>query len=686
MQELTTAERDLAEEVMPESAQAVSRQVRRALERRFPKPTAQDVLEAKERLDQLWREWIYGTDEPRDEDGHLLLHPTYGIPGALRIRAMRYHMDRMPRKWERLLNIPYRFRSNLTSSEIDRAVALATRNVPRIEIKASSRDPRAQDSADQESRWGQFLIPALERQANEPLLRMFADGTFEGGHAVWEVYLTDAYDGIEPKREGETDEEYALRTDDEILALAEQFRLPIGVRVPDPLSVRIERDDYGVSRGMVVEHKPYRQVYSALRDRLGHDKVTELQLPEPGTPGWPEGMGFDPQFGSPNGDVDTIRMYDRYWYVYMVGGEIIECAPHGFPGVPLIPAYGNTTSSANLAQRIQGVAWGMVEQEQAINDQITTELDVSMTYDRPAPVVQKDKDAPGDPADGPSTIDLSDPRKAPRLRPGERIVDAYAEFSRRPPPHLLQMMMQIRERNGMNPIAQGESPGSDPSGFAINSLQAASQMRYEILLDNLARSIGMLIDFIRRSVKYGPIADTVMVPVETKDGLVEFLGLGPDDISDMPTVVTLDPMNDVNRLAIRQSLIAGNQAGYIDRKTVQKQGFGVEDTEAMDNQIAVDAADTSLLALALDDARMRIGMRQPQPQLVDGKGNPISSNQRQAGDQDEMERLGGVPTEPRGTGRLEREAGTPPAVATSDRANAARSRGGQQPASQGVPE
>lgn len=681
--DLSTADEALAREVMPEEVAAVERADQRAIRRRFPKPNEMDILEAKQRLEELWREWRFGSEEPAVEDGTSLFFPKNGIPGAVRVRAMRYHRDRMPKKWEELLNVPYRYRSNLTASEIDRAVALATRNVPKIEIKASGREPSAQDRADAETRWAQFLIPALERQANEPLLRMFADATFESGHGAFEVYLTDSYDNIEPRREGESHEDWLERTDDTIRALAERHRLPIGVRVPDPLSVLIERDDYGVSCGMIVEKKPYRQIFSELKERLGDKRIEELMLPRPGTPGWPS--GYDANSGSPSGEAETIRFYNRYWYAYMVAGKIVDGPhPHGLPGVPLITAYGNTTSSANLAERLQGVVWGMVEQEQAINDWITTEIDVAMTYGRPAPVVTRHPEAPVDPTDGPGSVDLSNPRKAPRLRPGERVDDAYGNFQHRIPPHVLNVMMSIRERNGMSPVSQGESPGSDPSGFAINSLQAAGQMRYEIWLDNLGRSIGMLIDFIRRCVKDGPIMDTVMVPVETKEGLMDFLGLGPEDISDMPSVVTLDPMNDVNRLAIRQSLIAGNQAGYIDRAEVQKKGFGVEDVEAMDNRIALDTAKVSLIGMALEEAK-RMVLPQADSGLVGPDGQPISSGGRRAGDQAELERLGGVPSTPRGTGRMQREAGNPPAVAQSNRANAARSRGGQQPPSQGAP-
>ena len=683
MNNLTAEERELAEDVMPEAVKDADRAVARKKRREYPKPTQMDLANTKERLEAIWHDWRYGTTSVFNEDGVQDSTVADGIPGLYRIRAMRYHRDQMPAKWRELLNIPTRVRSNLTALEIERTVALATRNAPKVEIKASSKAPDGRERADKETRWAQFLLAALERQAGEALVRMFADALFEGGMAVFEVYLTDAYDDLR-RGEDESEEDYLARSDADIMERAEQGALPVGVRVPDPIGVLVGRDDRGTSELIISERKPYREVFQDLQDRLSQDTIAELRLPKPGDTGWPSDGGFSPTAGTPGGDVDTDRYYNRYWYVYSVGGKIIECKPHGFPDVvPAIASWGNVTSSSNLAEKIQGIAWGMVEQEQAINDRFTFDQNFDFTYGQPKPVIETDKDAPGR-GTGPRTVDLTRPGHAPVLEPGERIRDAYGDFRSRMSPQFIDGIMALRQANGINPIASGEGPGSDPSGFAINSLQASAQMRYEILFDNLGRAIGMLIDLIRKAVKYGPIDDQVFVPVETKDGLVEFLGLGPDDISNMPANAYIDPMNDVNRLATRQSLIAGNQAGYTPKWVVQRDGFGADDPEAWDNDMALEVAESQMLLQAIEEAKARVAAARP-PQLVgpDGK-TPIGSGARKAGDKDEMEALGGIPTEPRSgggeAGRMSREAGNPD-LANSGRANAARARGGQAPAS-----
>ncbi len=684
MNEPTAEELELAADVSPEAVRDIERAQARQRRRDFPKPTEQDILELKEDLEGIWHEWRYGAATDTDGDRPDFT-PTEGIPGALRIRAMRYHRDRMPAKWLRVMRMPYRWRGHRIANECERIVALATRNNPKIEIKPSKNDPDALDAADRETRWAQSLIPSLERQASQALIRQFSDAVVESGMGVFEVFLTDAYDDIDiERRDGETDEDYAQRTNEELVGATAERGLPVGVRVIDPLTALPRFDDKGLSEIIIVERMPYRHVYRALRDTLSDETLTELSFPKPGDTAWPALAGFDARYGTPNGEVETIRHYNRHWYTYMVAGKIIDIRPHGWPKVPVIVAAGNTSGSKVLSERFQGVVWGMVEQEQALNDYITRSLDIEMTYGPPKTVVETAENAQLRSPNQPQTIDLSDPNVAVELMPGQRIADAFAGFRNRLNSPVLGVMVDISQQSGLSPIASGESPGSDPSGFAVNTLQASSQMRYEILFDNIGRGVGMLIDLIRQGVKHGPIADDVFVPVETKDGLVEYLGLGPDDISSMPSSVYIDPMNDVNRLANRQSLIAGNQAGYVPRRIVQTQGYGAEDPEAWDNLIAIETADMQMLGLAIEQAKMRT-IPQARPQLVGPNGEPITSGRR-AGDDDELERLGGIPFAPRGeAGRMGREAGNP-VVNREEQAFRARARGGQQPAWQGTPQ
>lgn len=672
---ITDEEREELREEFAGEIRTIDRRERAALDRLYPKPDEQDILQLFDDLREEWRGWRWGSELDAGEDETGAQRKVQGLPGVMRIRAMRYHRDEMPQKWFERLNVPYRFRSNLTANELARTVALATRNPPRVVIPASSDDPRDADAADRERRAMQALLPALERQAGKPLLRINADGLFEGGLSVFEVFLRDVYDDLELEQyDDEDDESYMRRTDEEMLRATKRKGLPIGVRVSDPVAVYADFDDHGLCALLVVEHRTHRRVYNSLARKLSFDKLEALQLPKPG-----EGAAVPEEYrlASPGGNaLRCIRYLDRRWYAYMVGGRMAECQEHGFSRVPAVVTFGDVTSSSVVAEGIQGVVAGMVEQEQAINDYITTRLDIAHTFGRPKPVIERSETAPD--SNMPATVDLSKPEQAVRLGRGESIKDAYQQFGDRMSDPLLATMMGIRGTSGLNPISAGESPGADPSGFAINSLQAANQMRYEILLDNFGAGIGELIDLIREAIKDGPLGDRIFVPVELGEGEWDYVGLGPDDISDMPCQVTIDPMNDVNRLAIRESLMVANQRGYIPRRVVQEQGFGADNPRAWDNEIAEDEADRNFLGMAFEEAKRRVygdaappGPGGEQPVIYDQHGNPIQSGGG-----------GGAPSAETGA---EAVPPRPSSVGPEAARASARARGGQQPVNQGVP-
>lgn len=669
-------------------------------DRLYPKPDEQDIIALRSALEGIWDEWRYGTMNNAATDPDTLIgtassidstNPHRGVPGLVRTRQMRYHRDTQPAKYARYMNSAYRWFSNFVQTEINRSVALATRNAPKISVPPGNRDPDAKDRSDKESRWAQYLWPTLERQSGQPHRRMLADALFEGGLSGIEVFLTDGYDEVDvAKKPEEDDAAYMARTDD-ALQQASARRLPIGIRVPDALTILPEFDDFGLCRLLIIEDKPYRTVYADLTKKLKPEDLEKLTLPTPGTPGWPQDY-YSQGWGTPAGNVTTIRYLDRRWYGFIVGGKWQDGpVEHHMPGIPFICGFGNVTSSDRIAERYQGVAWPMVEQEQIINDVMSQTTDIYFTYGRPKPYVETMIGGDlRDPATGPQTVKLGNVDEAPELGLGQRLRDAFEGFGPRIPTQMLNIMLQIRQASGMSPVSAGVSPGSDPSGFAVNTLQAADQMQYEILIDNYGDIIGRTTDFIRNCIKYGPISDKVFVPVMNQNGEVEYLGLGPDEITDMPCTVVVDPQNDVNRLATRQSLIAGNQAGYIPRSTVQQQGFGIDDTDMADNEIADDVADQQLLGMALDEAKRQIAMQiapppPPPSGLVGPDGNPISSTGSQAGDANELRTLGGMPREDRGTGRMARsDGGQPDAVTSSNQANAGRATGGQAPANQGA--
>ena len=186
---LTQAELDAIKEFDPESAARLQRGRKAALDNELPEPTEDDINRLRIRLDSFFHDWIHGdggqNSATEDADGATDPAPI-GVPGLMRIRAMRYHKDQMPQKYRELLAAPYRFRSNLTANEIDRTVALATRNMPKIGIAAAGREPEDRRKSQSETRWANMLLPSLERAAGEPLLYPFADALFGSTFAtIW---------------------------------------------------------------------------------------------------------------------------------------------------------------------------------------------------------------------------------------------------------------------------------------------------------------------------------------------------------------------------------------------------------------------------------------------------------------------------------------------------------------------
>jgi hypothetical protein len=683
-------ERRELEDFDPEAAEELAAKQKAMLDAEWPKPEEQDIRKAKERLETLWHDFRYGEDGKTDENGEAVDEGDHGDAGLARIRQMRHHRDAMPPKWAKQLDIPYRFRSNLTANEIERTVALATRNRPNMKISPMADDAEARAKAEKEARWANELLPALER--HKPFVRVFADSLFESGRACWEIYSTGAFDEIdfEDEEDDEPEREFNDRKDRELQNVAARGRYPVGVRVPDMMSTYYEEDDDGVTISMVIEMKRYKQIYEKVKAKVGTEKFERLDLPDPGDSGVPvtsAGMSF----GSGGQEVETIRYYDRRWYVWEVGGKIIECIEHGMPGNPIIPAWGVSTSSSKHNEQARGVVGGTIEMEQALNDLITTEIDIGIVFGRPKAAIETPIEGSlRDDSGKPSRVDFSS-NGTPELMPGQKVVDAFKDFKSRIDVQLTGTIMQIREQSSLNPVASGESPGSDPAGYTVNALSAAAQMKYEILLDNFAKSIGLVVDFIRNMVKYGPIEEKVYLLVDGSEDAVEFLALGPEDVSDVPTKVVINPLNDINRLAIRQSLIDGNKQRFVPRSIVQSDGFGAEDPDAWDDEINEDYAIEQFRGIAFEQARMELAMEASTPAppsgsgLVDPRGNPLSSGGG-GGAGDGSDDAGAEPADPNApsVGLDQSEASQSSSAGGSSVAS--RARGGQRPRNQGIPQ
>lgn len=553
-------------------------------------------------------------------------------------RELRFMKDELPEKYKRASKDGRRFRTRLSDNEVLRTASIQCRNDYKVKVPAAGASEKALQQSQKQSRWCQQLRQALERKAGKPLRRIFVDNQHGDGIGAIEFFLTDAYDrlGLEQRGEEESNRDYLKRTEEQL----KRAGMPFGIRPIDKLALFYQEDEDGVSRAVIVERK--------LRDDwMAEDRLRKLRksrqrnvdedgnpIPDPHVAGAP----VDAASSESTGDtVECIRYYDRRWYAYMVEGKLIDCDEHQLPDCPIILIPGIPTGSPNKSEALQGVTWGMYEMERFLNDILTREWDNAFRFQNPKVVITTPQDGTlmyeDEARTRPTVLKLDDPEIA-QLNPGQQIQNITQGWQSYDTSKVVGVALQMFERSGLNPIASGESPGADPAGYTVNSLQGAAQNLYEVLLDNEARAWEKLCDLARLTVR-DTLNETVYLSVpmaDNKEGGTEWLALSPDDVDETPTVVYIDPLSDANRLSIRQSLMEGNAKGYIPREMVQREGFGIEDPRAADKEIAIDAVKMQLLGMAVQEAMMRVQIAQ-QPQmspLVDQNGQPMPASNPQA--------------------------------------------------------
>lgn len=591
------------------------------------------------------------------------------------MRDIRYMRDQLPEKIAKDQSIGKRIHTRLSHNEGLSLAALATRNWPKGTIAPLGEGPQAVARAEKQTRWINRLIPTFQRQAGgDRLWRKFADKVMNDGMAAMEMHYCggDAYDDpdqfkareVYDAEMGEYREEKPAETKRRTEEKLMTAQMPIGLRIIDPLSLYfVPWGDHGIPKLLIVEKKNYNDVCDALRDKLGDTKYQELKLPKAGDHGWPvraggggqntgivgQWGGFDSYTGPDSqGDVETIRYYDDDWYCYIVDGKIVEGpVAHRMPSLPVHVCLGQVTGSPNLSEMAQGITWGLADLEVALNDVISVDVDNAFLNRRGKRMVIEQDKTDGIPVTSANaSIEMKDADTAKRLNPGEKL-NVVELFSAEPNDGIVDRLLQIYGRGTQNPIARGQVPGANTPGYVMNSATAATNSLYESALDNLADSAAWMADMARQCVKV-TVKEKVYQSVPTKGGGkgTEILGLGPDDITDVPSEFSIDPLDDVNRAAIQQGLRQGNKEGFVPREVVQIEGFGAEDPQLWDDMITEDAAKQSLAAMTVQVALQRIAaieQARQQPQLVGPDGvTPISSGQQTNG-----VGAGGAPAQPR---------------------------------------
>lgn len=571
------------------------------LDKHFPKPESGDVLAVYTHLQTRFDSFHNGVGTEVIGASSTTGQGTSGgndqIAGVRGVRDMRYHRDELAPKWQKDLQGTTRIRSNLTNSEIKNARGVLNRNDIKVTIKPAGSAAGKLQKAAKETRACNALPFALEKQSGWPLIQIGDDALAESSFMAHEIFLTDAYedisfdrqtvtdvgdDGDEVERE-ETDDEYDDRIDGDLISCG----LPFGMRVLDPLSVVVDWDKYGVCQAIITELKPYAIVYDHAREKMTSAEWQKAQLPKPYT----EGASIMYPDAGASGYCLTRRYYDRRWMFYEVAGQQIECEEHGMPGVPVIPGMGWVTSSPSYGEKFQGVTWGMGPLERALNDRLTLDFDSDITYAKPLPYVETDVGGSliYDIATGKSAV--LDLRKGVlQLNAGQHLKDATAGFKIQRTEGI-DIIMGLFTRSGMNPVAQGESPGTDASGYAINSLQGSALEPYKPIIMGKKRLWEQTVDFIRLLIR-DVIREKVWLTAPMDDGKtggVEWMAISPDDITEIPCVVEIDPLSEQNRAAVAAVLSKGVAEGAVPLAELQRRGYGAESVEEWNRQIDLDA-------------------------------------------------------------------------------------------------
>lgn len=570
----------------------VERAARAKLDRDYPKPDAAYVMEWQRELETrfqpYWGGRSSGTTDTDDRSTE-----TVGGDSLQAIRDMRYGRDQLPAKLRRVKTYAERIRTGLSHNEIDRVVSLMGRNPLKVEVPAASSHQDATDRAQRQTRFCTKLPMILDKQAPFPVIQRVDDAMVEAGLVGIEFFLTGAYDDISDTRDTETESQ--KQYNDRLSIERRKRKLPFGIRYVDPASLMFEIEGDEVGMVLIVEKKRWRHVKRVV-NRLHDSRMRRLEsgedidpdlMPNPGDRGYSNYI-YD---GKDTGDVITCRYYDKRWYCYVVNGVLVDIGEHGFPMLPVGLGMSRLTSAPDYSEMFQGITWGRTGIEQALNDWATMEQDKRLTFGRPKPIATSVGNNPALAAftEGlqPKSVDLSGDDLIV-LPPGYGLANAFQNFASDSNDPLGQFLLSVWERGGMSGVLQGDSPGADPSGYLMNSLQGAANAKYEGLLDNKGRLWEWVVDMARFTIR-----DLIGEPVEiavpgtdnAKGGKVTWLSLGPDDIDDTPCTVYIDPMTDTNRMAVTGWYMQGRQAGLVPDEIVQRRAYGAEDADEWNDLI-----------------------------------------------------------------------------------------------------
>lgn len=548
----------------------------------------------------------------------------------LKNREVRYMRDQTPQKWQETLQDGRRVRTRLTHNEIGRVRGMITGTKRSVHVPATGDNPKAITRAQVQTRWCKEFLNTLD-EGTRPVLQQVLDNVLGDGIGAFEFAMREhtIYDDISsdpitvPGPGGALKKETSADAKRRVQRLTQGAPLPFVVRKIDPMMLHFEEQYDEVSRVLIVEWKPRHMVFSALAKAVGKRTGDDPGTPGAGTPGWgyyeraiaysDENYWYSASLGSASAQMNstesvlTFRYYDPRWYMYVVGGVLVDIAEHKMPRLPVVVCPGLVTGSDAYDEMFEGITWGLADMERTFNDLLTKDVDAAFTFGRPRPGIERDIHGIY-PEDVPSNVDLSG-KGAPRLFPGERVVDMFQGFQYKPSP-VAEIILQMFSRSALSPIAQG-AVSSAMAGYTVNTASQQSLSQYEPVVVNWSKALGKLCDLARWAVR-----DTIKLPCGLaipgpNNTRADWLWLGPDDVDEVHAIVKVDPMAEANKQAETAQAMQANKEGFVPRREVQII-MGADDPDEWDDQIALDVAREQLLQNDLEEAQRRRAAQEAQ--------------------------------------------------------------------------
>lgn len=530
-----------------------------------------------------------------------------------------------------------------TSELIEKVKAAICTSLPVIEFEPATRDDEAVANAANRS---QFWNRTLERKWADAYYE-FVDSVVGLGKGFLKAVMSDWPTEPRGRLDGESDEDYNKR----IKGLKQVWGPPIDTVAPHPRSMYY-RTGKGNKLVENVEHsyKARPDVYRAfsindskeLRTRdlasrllnrdieaiasrqdkeiveIAQALAAEIGQPYPNVESLPAGV-----------DTTTRTLMTEYWapdcyQAYVDRRHIHECEDGS---VAYFICLGRTSVSKDPDKQGFSIAEAFRHNEPTINKTLTrlmeaVELLVNQRLTIELPEGGMIEDETLTTPDGRSE---SRPKQytftadhAEALPPGAKVINPYqavaGAFAALP---ILQMVMDIQSRQGVNPIFTGNSPGAG-SGYRDTSLYAMAKSQFDYVVKQIAETVADLVRWAEYQTVY----------TLKRDMYIDELSLSPTEILKYPcrVKVTIQPTLPQNTIPEGQFLSSLNERGLIPDRIVLQKVVPDEDPVSLQREMLLDLLKKQLMPVLAADILMSVGAGGGISQALGGGGGPGGPN------------------------------------------------------------